>query len=199
MAASATGSKLITAMDLMGLGSNVWAEVVNGELIIQDRTAMMGAAGFLHVTVIDNIYDLLKPFVKAGQLGYVLTDGLTYILSGKNEQIELARLPDLSFIRKARIPTDFDPRLPFPGAPDLAVEVMSPGDSGEEVLTKVREYLQAGTEQVWVVYPTKKEVHQYRRETPETVRVYTGEDSMEADTLFPGSKLSVREFFVLLD
>ena len=116
MAASTTGSKTITVADLMGLGSNVWAEVVHGELIIKDGTTSMGAAGFLHVTVIDNIYDLLKPFVKAKQLGYVLTDGLTYILSMKGEGIELARLPDLSFIRKARIPKDFDARLPFPGA-----------------------------------------------------------------------------------
>lgn len=64
----------------------------------------------------------------------------------------LLRKPDVSFIRRDRLPTD----RPFRGdsriTPDLAVEVVSPHDLAESVQEKVSDYLVAGVRLVWVIY-----------------------------------------------
>jgi hypothetical protein len=102
-----------------------WCEVVNGEWVEIDTDMM----GFLHTVVIHNLYDILKPFVKTSDLGYVHGDGLKYILAIDETGIETSRMPDLAFLRKGQIPVDFDIQRPFSGAPDLAVEVASPGQT----------------------------------------------------------------------
>lgn len=145
--------------------------------------------------VISNVYDMLKPYVKKNDLGYVITDGLHCILFPEEGGIRGSRIPDVAYISHERIPEDFDFNRPFPGAPDLAVEVVSPNEGEDTLLAKVRDYLNAGSQQVWVVHPTTKEVHQYRRDTPELIRVYMGDDQIEVDDLFPGLVVSVGAFF----
>lgn len=87
---------------------------------------------------------------------------------------------------------------PYPGAPDLAVEVISPSESAEAVPRKVRLYLDKGVEAVWVVYPEAREVHQYQRERePRMVRVYRGDEMLEAPGLFPGLGLPLAAIFAL--
>lgn len=182
---------LISEDDLMRLGSDARVEIVDGELVY------MLPVGGLHVFVVNNTYDALKPIVKEKKLGYLFTDGLIYRMFGTSESIRGARVPDVSFIRKANIPQDWDLHLPFPGAPDLAIEVISPGDDAVDVLKKVREYFSKGTEQVWLMYPDEKEVHQYFRDDPDAVRVYTGDKLIDAEVFFPGLKLVTSDLFML--
>ena len=86
--------------------------------------------------------------------------------------------------------------LPFPGVPDLAIEVISPSENASDVQTKIRTYLDKGTEQVWVAYPMIREVFQYRRET-RAVQRYTGSDPLDTDSLFPGLVLTLDAIFKL--
>jgi Uma2 family endonuclease len=65
-------------------------------------------------------------------------------------------------VRSGRIAEDFEWSGNFEGAPDLAVEVASPGQSIPYFLRHVERYLQAGVEEVWIIYPPCKEIHQYR-------------------------------------
>lgn len=168
-----------------------WVEVVDGELVEIDTDAM----GYTHTAVISNVYDLLKPFVKANDLGYVHGDGLKYILAVSEDGIETSRTPDLVYLRKGRIPKASERDRPFKGAPDLAVEVASPGQSAPVLLKKVTDYLDHGTEEVWLLYPARKELHQYRRDE-QAVRVYHEHAEVETP-LFPGFKLSVSALFVI--
>ncbi|MEO8610508.1 MAG: Uma2 family endonuclease [Chloroflexota bacterium] len=184
---------LISEDDLMRLGSDTRVEIVDGELVY------ISPVGGMHVFVVNNTYDALKPIVKEKKLGYLFTDGLIYRMFGTSEDIRGARVPDVSFIRKANIPKDWDLRRPFLGVPDLAIEVISPGDDAVDVLKKVREYFSKGTEQVWRMYPDEKEVHQYFRDDPDAVRVYTGDKLIDADAFSPGLILVMSDLFLLPD
>ena len=78
------------------------------------------------------------------------------------------------------------------GAPDLAVEVASPSDRISALLKKVFQYLEAGSQEVWLVMPSGKEIHVYRAdESPRIVRM--GE-TIESP-LLPGFSLQPNEIF----
>ncbi|PJF39186.1 MAG: Uma2 family endonuclease, partial [Phototrophicales bacterium] len=81
------------------------------------------------------------------------------------------------------------------GFPDLAVEVVSPTESAEDLQGKIIDYHTAGTEQVWVVYTSSKSVHVYERDHTESVRVYHQDDILEAPTVFPGLKINIADIF----
>jgi len=67
------------------------------------------------------------------------------------------RIPDLSFITWDRLPGRESPREPIPDlAPDLAVEVLSEGNTKLEMERKVREYFDAGVTLVWLIDPRKR-------------------------------------------
>jgi Uma2 family endonuclease len=171
---------------------NEWAEVVNG-VLVEIETDMMG---LLHTIVIDNLLLILKPFAKQHKLGLVHSDGVKYILHVDENGIQAAVKPDFAFLRSGRIPSDFDLyRLPFPGAPNLAVEVVSPGQSSPDVLGKVAAYLRYGTEEVWAIYPIKRELHRYRggEEVPE---IFTDTQSFATD-FFPGLQIVIADLFVV--
>lgn len=180
----------ITELDLLRLNTDACVEVINGEHVTLSPT------GFLHNIIASNIYDVLRPYAKAHDLGYVAGDSLIYVLERAGDKIIRARIPDVSFIRKGHIP-QFDFSKPFPGAPDFAVEVVSPSESEQDTLAKIRDYFAHGTEQAWVVYPTTEEVHVYQRDDPKTIRVYTVGDNLHAETLFPGLSIPVSALFVL--
>jgi Uma2 family endonuclease len=94
----------------------------------------------------------------------------------------------VSFIRLENIPADWDLEKPHPGVPDLAVEVVSPGDSAEDVQAKVRTYLDKGAQQVWVLYPKTKEIHQFIGSQRDTFRVYTARRRSTPRRCSPESK-----------
>ena len=68
------------------------------------------------------------------------------------------RQPDVSVISRERIrATSADSY--FEGAPELAVEIVSPSDSAEDLDSKIRQYLESGAEQVWILYPKSRTGH----------------------------------------
>jgi hypothetical protein len=71
---------------------------------------------------------------------------------------DTVREPDIAFVRQDRIPENGVPDGYWPGAPDLAVEIRSPGDQRSEIAAKVADYLARGVRLVWVVDPKKKTV-----------------------------------------
>jgi Uma2 family endonuclease len=186
----AVTTSLLTEDELMALGSDANIEIVDGEIV------EMSPVGGEHQFIGGNFYDILKPHVKENNLGFVFFDGLIYILQLEEGRVRRARVPDISFIRKEAIPSNWNIKKPLPVAPTLAIEVMSPDDKAEEILIKVREYLEAGSEQVWVAYPSSKEIHQHLRGSSQ-VTVYSGDDVMKVDSLFPGLELSLTALFAL--
>ena len=125
------------------------------------------------------LFEMLAPYVRQHKLGIVLPpDGILRLWPGQ------VRIPDVSFISWSRLP---DPALlhePIaPVVPDLAVEVISRGNTREEMSRKLRDYFQASVRQVWYIDPAAKQV-----------RVYSAVDSSivlhEHDTLEGGEALA---------
>lgn len=183
--------KLITEEELILLNQDRRVEVIDGELV---ETTIMGG---LQVNAADNLYDILKPVVRENKLGYLFSDGLIYLMWMKGKGIKGALIPDVSFIRKANIVKNWDMAGNYPGAPDLAVEVISSGDDAQKVLSKVRSYLQRGTEEVWLIYPKAvRELHQYRNNR-RSIEVFTDQDTLDANAFFPDVSLVIADLFRL--
>ena len=66
-----------------------------------------------------------------------------------------------------------------------------------KIQTKLRTYLAKGTEQVWLVYPTTKELYQYRRDNNPEIRIYRGSQTLDLADLFPGLELTTDQIFTI--
>ena len=103
------------------------------------------------------------------------------------------RAPDVAFVRRERVLAAGRVDAFWRGAPDLAVEVISPNDLYTEVDEKVAEYLEHGARLVFVVNPRRRTVAEHRPGEP--VRVLTVEDTLDGHDVVPGWSLAVRDLF----
>lgn len=104
---------------------------------------------------------------------------------------DTVRGPDVSFVFRPRVEGRGSG---FPvGAPDIAVEVVSPSDTAAELARKVAEYLAAGSQKVWVVYPSVRQVLVHRADG--SVLSYGGDDVITDEELLPGFSLPLSEIF----
>ena len=132
---------------------------------------------------------LLGNFVVERNQGIVLgADGMLRLAPG------LVRIPDVSFISWDRLPNRRIPDQAIADlAPDLAVEVISPGNTREEMDRKLREYFDAGVRQVWVVYPRSREVVVYK--TADQFETMGQQVTMEGGDVLPGFTFPVAQLF----
>jgi Uma2 family endonuclease len=147
-------------------------ELVRGELI------PISPLFILPSVVAGNVLGEIGQFVRRQRLGVYGTAGGFKLESNP----DTVRAPDVWFIRADRIPADGLPDSFWPGAPDLAVEVLSPSDRFVEVMRKVQEYLAAGARLVWVIDPKGRSAAAF---APDRPSLLFGED----DTLDGGDFL----------
>ena len=109
------------------------------------------------------------------------------------QRLPTVRAPDVSFVARERI----TPGQRYPGywlgAPDLAVEVVSPNDSAQELRTKIAEYLASGTRLVWVAYPRTQTVTIYHADG--AVEERSIGQTLDGEDVVPGFSLPVAEVF----
>ena len=122
-------------------------------------------------------------------LGVVLTQG-GFLLSRHPDTV---RAPDIAFIHKHNFPAALPEDSFWPGAPDLAVEVVSPNDTIREIEERVRAWLEAGTKMVWVVNPKRRTVSVHRSATDPTT--LTEKDELTGGDVVPGFRCRVRDVF----
>ena len=129
----------ITAEDLWRLGTgDVRRELVDGEVV------EMTPAGGIHGRIAAQVSRRLSEHVDAHGGGEVVVGDVGFVLALPTDP-ERVRAPDVAFISTARLPEGRLPQGFIRGAPDLAVEVLSPSDNPVEVQQKVRDYLEAGS------------------------------------------------------
>ena len=113
------------------------------------------------------------------------------------EDQKRAREPDLAFITFERWPRDRPMRYrgkPVDVIPNIVLEVVSPTDRAEAVLKKADEYLRAGVELVWVVFPVLR--HLYAYTAPNVApRLYTAADTIDGGTVLPDFSAPMAELF----
>ena len=140
-------TRLVSAEELERLPSDQRYELVDGRLV------PMTPVGYTHGRIVVRLVSMLDQHVRAHDLGVVLTE-VGFKLSKDPDTV---RAPDVAFIRRDRIPKHAPVGF-WSGAPDLAIEVLSPDDSPGEVDRKTTEYLRAGTRLVLVVDPEQRTV-----------------------------------------
>lgn len=158
-------------------------ELVSGELVEVPPPAFEHSG--IGATLTGELYAHVKPL----GLGRVLVQSHVVLDRAR----ELVRVPDVAFVRAERVPKGESRRRYFDGAPDLAVEVVSPSDSFRAVQNKAMEYLSAGTRLVWIVEPVGRTVTVY--EPGGRSRVLTVADTLSGADVIPGFGLPVRAIF----
>ena len=158
----------------------------NRHQLIKGELLTMPPPKFEHMRVCANLTIILGQYVKANRLGVVGNEG-GYKLESDPDTV-LA--PDVSFVAKDRI--SLSPEGYHSGPPDLAIEVLSPGDRKGYVERKLSIWLETGTRSVWLVDP--------RRRTVEVVssaknRRMLHEDDELVDDTVPGFRVKVSEIF----
>jgi len=130
---------------------------------------------------------ILWNFTQQRSLGLIITE------TGFRLRHDTVRPPDVSLIRAERA-NGLELERRFEGAPDLAVEIISPSETAAEIAHKVRQYLHAGVEVVWVLYPRDRTIHVF--ESSHKAQILEAEEMLEAPDLLPGFSVRVSEFFV---
>jgi len=105
---------------------------------------------------------------------------------------DTVRCPDVAFVRAERIPPGRNTGF-FQGAPDLAVEIISPTDRPGEVKAKAKDWLEAGCRIVWLVDPETRTVAVYRGRAKAVV--LRESDTLSGGDVLPGFSLAVSEIF----
>jgi Uma2 family endonuclease len=145
-----------------------------------DGTLVEKAVGFEESRLAAELIHLVKSYLDQNDLGICVgADGMMRIAPG------LVRIPDLSFVTWDRLPGRESPREPIPDlAPDLAVEVLSVGNTKPEMARKVREYFEAGVVLVWLIDPKKRTAQVFS--TGEKPILIRADQALDGGDVLPG-------------
>lgn len=158
-------------------------ELVDGELVD------MGNSGMEHGYIACLLVAELTVFVRQRQLGAVWDSSTAFTLKNGNK-----RSPDIAFIGRERLQgLSRPPQGFFEGAPDLVVEILSPGNTVEEMHRKIVEYFENGTRLLWKIDPSERCILVYQ--SPEPERLLRMGDQLEGGDVVPGFSLAVAELF----
>jgi len=180
-----SADRTYTPEDLLSMGDvGKGLELVNGQLVEKKL------GGFAS-SVASEINYLLVRYGRIPGLGWVFDSEGSYQCFPNDWR--KVRKPDVSFIRRGRLPDERRPDGHITLAPDLAVEVVSPNDTAYEIDTKVQEYLSAGVSLVWVVNPRARTIHIYRADG--TVELLQENGVLTAPELLPDLRCPVADLF----
>ncbi|MBE0690397.1 MAG: Uma2 family endonuclease [Anaerolineae bacterium] len=180
--------RLYTADDLlnMNMDDHVKVELVEGVLV------EMPPASIEHSILSSHIIFLIKVFLRDNHASGVVTGEQGGYKLGENP--DTVRAPDVGYISQERLGLRKGPY--FPGAPDLAVEVISPNDKAADVQEKIDEYLGHGSRLVWTVYHKTRVVVVH---TPDGSHTLHENDTLDGGDVLPGFNLPVRDIFAALE
>jgi Uma2 family endonuclease len=177
-------TRSITADELLRLPNDGRRyELVRGELRVNPP------AGWRHGSVGARVAMLVGRYVDSKRLGLVLTESGYLLATGP----DTVRGPDVSFIAQARVRAAGGAAY-FEGAPDLAVEILSPSNRRRDVEEKIGEYFAAGGRMAWVVDP--KQVHLTVHRPGDAPVTLDAEDTVDGGDVLPGFTCGVREMLV---
>jgi Uma2 family endonuclease len=178
--------KPVKANELLYMPENgMRRELVSGEL---RETTLSGSE---HGLITMRFSVPLGHFIQQNDLGALFAAETGFLLARDPDTV---RAPDIAFVTRERLESTPHGSGYFPGAPDLAVEVISPSDTYSEIEEKVQAWLSAGCRLVVVVNPRNSTLKVYRTQTK--VAVLTADDFFDGGDIIPGFQLLVRNLFV---
>ena len=180
-----TGLRM-TADELMRLPERgMRYELIAGEL--HEMPPAGGDHGFVTLEASYRLRDFLREHAEIGGGMFAAETGFRL---ARNP--DTVRAPDVAYVRAERLPLARVRGYPEL-APDLVVEVVSPNDTASEIQTKVDEWLRAGSQLVWVLYPATRSVLAYQPDG--AARVLHAEDTLTGEPVLPGFACRVGELF----
>ncbi len=180
-----SAGQLLTAEDLLRIpNAGKQYELVRGVL------RKMSPASFRHGEIAGNIAAPLRANVRANGLGRVGVGDPGFILQ---RDPDLILAPDVAFLSNDRLPPGAKAEGFLPFAPDLLVEVVSPGDTADEVEEKIDDWLTMGCRMVVAVNDRRRTVTVHRPGQPPCV--LRGEEVFDGEDVVPGFRLPLPEIF----
>jgi Uma2 family endonuclease len=168
-------TSIVTPDQLAAMPNDKDFELVDGRLV---ERKMGNKANW----VASELARIMGNHVRAMQLGWVMTSEAGYRLNPVRPNN--VRKPDVSFVRFGRLP-DEEPADAYDNlAPDLAVEIISPGDTVRELDEKIEEYLAAGVHEVWVINPEMRPAKIFRPDG--TMLRLRENDEFDGGQIIPG-------------
>lgn len=186
-------TQLVTADELLVMphnenGSDFRCELIRGEL------KKMSPTKPLHGIFTAEIAAELIFFVRANKLGRVFGAETGFLVERDPDTVLGV---DVAFVSNERRATAGSLEKFFPFAPDLAIEVLSLGNTVDEIDEKVAFYFAAGARAVWVFNPRRRNVKAYC--SPSDVRILTESDTLDGEDVLPGFRLNLADLFALAD
>ncbi|NEP07408.1 MAG: Uma2 family endonuclease [Okeania sp. SIO2G4] len=184
----ATENKILTDQEFQALsedGSHY--ELINGEVVD------MGNSGMEHGNITAYLCGVIELYARPKKLGVTCDSSTAFTFKSGNK-----RSPDIYFVSKDRLLGL--KRLPkgyFQGAPDLAVEVISPNNTFEELHQKIVEYFENNCRLVWVINPDEKSILIYHKPQPD--KLLQVADNLDGEDILPGFTLPVTDLFMEWD
>ena len=185
-----TTTRLITADELEDMphrdehGNDCRLELIRGELKVMSPTKP------LHGIVCARLTVKLGSFVEEHDLGETFGAETGFVVERDPDSVLGT---DAAFVSHERLATveNFDKFFPF--APDLAVEVLSPGNTAREIEEKIAFYFGAGARAVWVFNPKKRTAAVYT--SPSEFRTLSERDTLDGGDVLPGFELELSKLF----
>src|SRR5215210_3250831 len=175
----------VTADELLHMPDDGFRyELVQGEL------RRMNPAGNVHGRITIRITWRLAQYVEENRLGTAYAAETGFRLTTDPDTV---RAPDVAFVSRDRVEAVGEVEGFWPEAPQLAVEVISPGDSYADVEEKVFDWLDAGTKMVVVINPRQRSATVYK--SPTDITALAELDFLDGGDIVPGFDLAVREIF----
>lgn len=160
--------------------------------LVDGRIIEMGPPGAMHGRVVSRISTRLSEHVNRAGSGEVLVGDVGFVLNLPADP-ERVRAPDVAYVSRARLPEGEVPDGYLTGAPDLAVEVLSPSDDPIDVQQKVQDFLAAGALLVWIVAPRARTVTVYRPDG--SARFLRDQEVLDGEQILPGLAVPLTELF----
>jgi len=180
----ATQTSVLTFEQFMDLPDQegVWRELDEGMLI------EMPSPSFGHGTAISDLTGLLFAYREQSGLDFVISTNTGFRLAP-----ETVRAPDLCLVYTPRLQAMRVERSALVGAPDLAIEVISPSETAAGLNRKIGQYLRAGATAVWALYTDTRSIMAHRRNGE--IRELTAGQVLQEPDLLPGLSLPVEKIF----
>jgi len=187
-----TTTRLITADELPVMppydenGKQCRFELIRGELKV------MSLAKPLHGVICSRLNFKIGGFVEEHDLGEAFGAETGFLLEREPDTV---LGPDVAFVSYERLTAAESFEKYFPFAPDLAVEVLSPGNTRPEMEEKIAMYFAAGSRAVWVFDPKKRTAAVYT--SPSEVRVFSESETFDGGEVLPGFTLDLAKLFAV--
>ncbi|HEV2418348.1 MAG TPA: Uma2 family endonuclease [Terriglobia bacterium] len=156
---------------------DTWRELVEGEVVA------VSPGTFQHNRIRDKLLHLLLTFLESHKLGLAVAEQPFHLFGNT------VRYPDVAFVATGR---DLPPREFPKGAPDLAIEVVSPSNTPREMDQRISDFFAAGCKRVWLIYPEHREVYIHGLAG---VTRRAGDEALGDSDLLPGFSVKVSSLF----